>query len=56
MSLYPTYWAICSVLRSPPLLVSDAFAHLDRINIGFAKLQLSVAYALFGVPANLMLN
>ena len=41
MSLYPKYWAIFSVFRSPPLLVSYAFAHLDRINIGFAKLQLS---------------
>ncbi|MDD1977534.1 MFS transporter [Pseudomonas tussilaginis] len=58
----------------PLLLVSYIFAHLDRINIGFAKLQMSadlqfsdtvyglgaglffVAYALFGVPANMVLD
>jgi MFS family permease len=58
----------------PLLLVSYVFAHLDRINIGFAKLQMSadlqfsdtvyglgaglffVAYALFGVPANMVLD
>ncbi|WP_264312908.1 MFS transporter [Pseudomonas putida] len=58
----------------PLLLVSYVFAHLDRINIGFAKLQMSndlqfsdtvyglgaglffVAYAMFGVPANLVLD
>ncbi|OBY56885.1 MULTISPECIES: MFS transporter [unclassified Pseudomonas] len=58
----------------PLLLVCYVFAHLDRINIGFAKLQMStdlhfsdtvyglgaglffVAYALFGVPSNLMLE
>ena len=58
----------------PLLLICYVFAHLDRINIGFAKLQMSadlhfsdtvyglgaglffVAYALFGVPSNLMLE
>ncbi|WP_434155338.1 MFS transporter [Pseudomonas sp. JZ134] len=58
----------------PLLLVCYVFAHLDRINIGFAKLQMSsdlhfsdtvygfgaglffIAYALFGVPSNLMLD
>ena len=58
----------------PLLLISYVFAHLDRINIGFAKLQMSndlqfsdtvyglgaglffVAYAMFGVPANLVLD
>ncbi|AGI23673.1 major facilitator family transporter [Pseudomonas sp. ATCC 13867] len=58
----------------PLLLVCYIFAHLDRINIGFAKLQMSgdlhfsetvyglgaglffVAYAIFGVPSNLMLE
>lgn len=58
----------------PLLLVSYVFAHMDRINIGFAKLQMSadlqfsdtvyglgaglffVAYALFGVPANMVLD
>jgi MFS family permease len=58
----------------PLLLISYVFAHLDRINIGFAKLQMSadlqfsdtvyglgaglffVAYAMFGVPANLILD
>lgn len=58
----------------PLLLVCYLFAHLDRINIGFAKVQMSadlhlsdtvygfgaglffVAYALFGVPSNLMLD
>ena len=58
----------------PLLLVCYLFAHLDRINIGFAKMQMSqdlhlsdtvyglgaglffIAYALFGVPSNLMLD
>ncbi|HBP2896193.1 TPA: MFS transporter, partial [Pseudomonas aeruginosa] len=58
----------------PLLLVCYVFAHLDRINIGFAKLQMSadlhfsdtvyglgaglffIAYALFGLPSNLMLE
>ncbi|TLP65495.1 MULTISPECIES: MFS transporter [Pseudomonas] len=58
----------------PLLLVCYLFAHLDRINIGFAKTQMSqdlhlsdtvyglgaglffIAYALFGVPSNLMLE
>lgn len=58
----------------PLLLVCYLFAHLDRINIGFAKMQMSadlqlsdtvyglgaglffVAYALCGVPSNLMLD
>ncbi|MFC2249386.1 MFS transporter [Labrys portucalensis] len=58
----------------PLLLACYVFAHLDRINIGFAKLQMTsdlgfsntayglgaglffVAYALFGVPSNIMLN
>ncbi|WP_454814229.1 MFS transporter [Labrys neptuniae] len=58
----------------PLLLACYVFAHLDRINIGFAKLQMTsdlgfnntayglgaglffVAYALFGVPSNLMLD
>jgi len=58
----------------PLLLVCYLFAHLDRINIGFAKMQMSqdlqlsdtvyglgaglffIAYALFGVPSNLMLE
>lgn len=58
----------------PLLLASYVFAHLDRINIGFAKLQMSndlqfsdtvyglgaglffIAYAMFGVPANLVLD
>ena len=58
----------------PLLLVCYIFAHLDRINIGFAKLQMSgdlhfsetvyglgaglffVAYAIFGVPSNMMLE
>lgn len=58
----------------PLLLVSYVFAHLDRINIGFAKLQMGtdlqfsdtvyglgaglffIAYAMFGVPANLILD
>lgn len=58
----------------PLLLISYVFAHLDRINIGFAKLQMStdlhfsdtvyglgaglffIAYAMFGVPANLILD
>ena len=58
----------------PLLLVCYLFAHLDRINIGFAKVQMSqdlhlsdtvyglgaglffIAYALFGVPSNLMLE
>ena len=58
----------------PLLLICYVFAHLDRINIGFAKLQMSAdlhfsdtvyglgaglffaAYALFGVPSNLMLE
>lgn len=58
----------------PLLLVCYLFAHLDRINIGFAKMQMGtdlqlsdtvyglgaglffVAYALFGVPSNLMLD
>lgn len=58
----------------PLLLISYIFAHLDRINIGFAKLQMStdlqfsdtvyglgaglffIAYAMFGVPANLILD
>ena len=58
----------------PLLLVCYLFAHLDRINIGFAKMQMGadlhlsdtvyglgaglffIAYALFGVPSNLMLD
>ena len=58
----------------PLLLVCYLFAHLDRINIGFAKMQMSadlqfsdtvygfgaglffIAYALFGVPSNLVLD
>ncbi|AVD91041.1 MFS transporter [Pseudomonas sp. SWI36] len=58
----------------PLLLICYLFAHLDRINIGFAKMQMSqdlqlsdtvyglgaglffIAYALFGVPSNLMLE
>ncbi|MEX5340343.1 MFS transporter [Pseudomonas sp. I2] len=58
----------------PLLLVCYLFAHLDRINIGFAKMQMSqdlqfsdtvyglgaglffIAYALFGVPSNLVLE
>ena len=58
----------------PLLLVCYLFAHLDRINIGFAKMQMSqdlhlsdtvyglgaglffIAYALFAVPSNLMLE
>jgi MFS family permease len=58
----------------PLLLVCYLFAHLDRINIGFAKVKMSqdlqlsdtvyglgaglffIAYALFGVPSNLMLE
>lgn len=58
----------------PLLLVCYLFAHLDRINIGFAKMQMStdlqfsdtvygfgaglffIAYALFGVPSNLLLD
>lgn len=58
----------------PLLLACYLFAHLDRINIGFAKMQMSqdlhlsdtvyglgaglffIAYALFGVPSNLMLE
>ena len=58
----------------PLLLVCYLFAHLDRIDIGFAKMQMSqdlhlsdtvyglgaglffIAYALFGVPSNLMLD
>ncbi|WJD72319.1 MFS transporter [Pseudomonas asiatica] len=58
----------------PLLLMCYLFAHLDRINIGFAKMQMSqdlhfsdtvyglgaglffIAYALFGVPSNLMLD
>ena len=63
------------VPRTVPLLVvSYLFAHLDRINIGFSKFQMSqdlglsettygfgaglffIAYALFGVPGNMMLE
>lgn len=58
----------------PLLLVCYLFAHLDRINIGFAKAQMSadlhfsdtvygfgaglffIAYALCGVPSNLVLE
>lgn len=58
----------------PLLLVCYLFAHLDRINIGFAKTQMSndlafsdsiygfgaglffIAYMLFGVPSNLVLD
>ncbi|MBA8821635.1 MFS family permease [Ochrobactrum sp. P6BSIII] len=58
----------------PLLIVSYIFAHLDRINIGFAKLQMTsdlgfsdtayglgaglffIAYAIFGVPCNIMLD
>ncbi|WP_312934090.1 MFS transporter [Pseudomonas sp.] len=58
----------------PLLLICYLFAHLDRINIGFAKMQMNqdlhlsdtvyglgaglffIAYALFGVPSNLMLD